>query len=291
MSARLRNATLAVIAVTMPGCAGNPQTTLERLTEARRLSADLLVQFTEATDAANRAVMADSDEESTAFAREATMATESIQKDVDSLGPLLTDLRYSGEADLLNEFKRRFAEYHELDQSILGLAVENTNNKAQRLSFGPAQEAADSFSAALDTVRKSAGAADRWQVEALAATAVAAVREIQVLQAPHIAEADDAEMTRMEKQMMGSEATARRALETLTGLVSASSRPLVAAASATLDKFMNVHAQIIVLSRRNSEVRSLALSLGRKRMLTGACDETLRALQDALAKRGFTGTR
>jgi len=46
-----------------------------------------------------------------------------------------------------------------------------------------------------------------------------------------------------------------------------------------------------VLSRRNSNVRSLALSLGQKRTLTARCEETLGALQDALAKRGFGGTR
>ena len=42
---------------------------------------------------------------------------------------------------------------------------------------------------------------------------VAAVLEIQVLQAPHIAEADDAAMTRMEGQMTASEAAARKALD------------------------------------------------------------------------------
>jgi hypothetical protein len=45
------------------------------------------------------------------------------------------------------------------------------------------------------------------------------------------------------------------------------------------------------LSRRNSNVRSLAMSLGEKRMLTAACEDSLRALRDALAKRGFTATR
>ena len=54
---------------------------------------------------------------------------------------------------------------------------------------------------------------------------------------------------------------------------------------------MDLNAQIIALSRRNTNVRSLALSLDQKRTLTTACSESLHALQDALAKRGFTGTR
>jgi hypothetical protein len=45
------------------------------------------------------------------------------------------------------------------------------------------------------------------------------------------------------------------------------------------------------LSRRNTNVRSLALSLGQKRMRTAACEDSLRELQDALAKRGFSATR
>ena len=54
---------------------------------------------------------------------------------------------------------------------------------------------------------------------------------------------------------------------------------------------MGVNAQIVALSRRNTNVRSLALSLGQKRTLTAACEDSLRALEDALAKRGFTATR
>jgi hypothetical protein len=54
---------------------------------------------------------------------------------------------------------------------------------------------------------------------------------------------------------------------------------------------MKLNAQLIALSRQNSNVKSLALSLGKKRMLTATCDDTLRALQDALGKRGFAATR
>jgi hypothetical protein len=130
-----------------------------------------------------------------------------------------------------------------------------------------------------------------WHAQALVATAVAAVRQIQVLEAPHIAESDEAAMTRLEKKAAESEATARRALETLASLVKPDARPRLALATAALDRFTELNAQVVALSRRNSNVRSLALSLGQKRTLTAACEDTLRALQDALAKRGFPGTR
>jgi hypothetical protein len=173
---------------------------------------------------------------------------------------------------------------------VLDLAVENTNLKAQRLSFGPAQEAADAFLQSLDAL-VPATQADAWRVKALAATAVAAVREIQALQAPHVAEPDDAAMTRIEKRMTAAEGEARNALKTVSGLVAPGSRTRLAAASSALDRFVDFNRQLIALSRRNTNVRSLALSLGQKRMLTAACEESLRGLQDALSKRGLSATR
>ena len=235
--------------------------------------------------------MADTDEASVAFAREAEQATQTVQKDTEALAPILVGLGYSNETRLLEEFGSRFAQYRAFDRSILDLAVENTNLKAARLSFGPAQEAADAFRNSLEAVAASAPAKDIWQVKALVATAVASVREIQVLQAPHIAESDDAAMTSLEKGMATSEAAARSALEMLASLVPPASGPQLVAATTALDRFAGLNAQIIALSRRNTNVRSLALSLGKKRMITATCEDSLRALQDALAKRGFPATR
>ncbi len=280
----------ALVAVAVASCGGDLQTSLERLLEARRLSSELLVQFTKTVDAGNRAVMANTEEASRAFVSDAEAATQAVQRDADALRPILMSLGYSAEASLLDQFRSRLAEYRTLDQTILGLAVENTNLKAQRLSFGSAQQAAAAFKDALDAVVKRAGK-EPWRVQALAATALAAVREIQVRQAPHIAEADDASMTRIEAQMMAAEAAARQALEMLAGLVPSESRPRLSAATAALDQFMGVNADIVRLSRRNSNVRSLALSLGQKRMLAAACEEAIRALQDALNKRDFGGRR
>jgi hypothetical protein len=231
--------------------------------------------------------MADTDEASIAFAHEAERGKEQVQIDIDALKPLLERLKYSAEGRLLQEFVNRFTEYRELDRRILDLAVENTNLKAQRLSFGPAQEAADSFRDSLRSVAPLVPA-DKWRVEALVATAVATVREIQVLEAPHIADADDEVMARMEKSMGTSEAAARNALKTLSTLVETKSQSRVASATAALDRFMALNQQIISLSRRNTNVRSLALSLNQKRMITPECENALHALRDALSKRGYT---
>ena len=157
-----------------------PMANLTRLVEARRLAADALVQFTKSADAGNRAVMADTDEASTVFAREAQEAAATVSRDADALRQMLRDLGYSKEVEMLEEFSRRFSEYRAMDKGILELAVENTNLKAQRLSFGPVQEAADAFRNSLEALVHADRTEQAWHVQALVASAVAGrVREIQ----------------------------------------------------------------------------------------------------------------
>jgi hypothetical protein len=279
----------AVVALVL-GCQEGSGTFLTRLDEARRLAADVRVQFNKADDASNRAVMADTDEASISFAREAENAVQIVEKDVTTLAPLLPSVGVLNESQMLEEFRKHFAEYRNLDKSILELAVENTNLKAQRLSFGPVRQAADSFRDSLGTAASSVTPKDRCRVEALVAKAMLAVREIQVLQAPHIAEPDDAAMTRMEKEMADLEASARGAVKELAELAPGA-RPALDAALSALDRFRDISGELLKLSRRNSNVRSLEMSLRTKPALVAACDDSLRALQDALAKEGSKATK
>jgi hypothetical protein len=280
----------AFVAAAAAGCVGSSG--LERLSQARSLSADLLVQFTRAADASNKAVMATTDESSIAFARDAEAAKQAIQTDLDAIEPVLEALHCADEQRLVQEFAPPFAAYREMDRRILDLAVENTNLKAQRLSFGPAREAADAVAASLEAIAPLNAARDAWRVKALVATAVAEVRQIQTLQAPHIASAEEAEMSLIETQMANAATRARSALHALGPLVQPESRSGVVAAGSALDRFMALNAQITALSRRNTNVRSLALSsLKEKGKLTHACEESLARLRDALARRELGGTR
>lgn len=276
-------------AVAAASC-GDVNQALERLSEARRLAADLHVQFTKATDASGRAVMADTDEASAAYAREAEDAKGALARDAAALRPLLGTLGYDDELRDLDAFERHLAAYRTLDATILGLAVENTNLKAQRLSFGPVLREADAFRDALESVRPAAPG-DAWRLRAQAAGAVAAVREIEALQAPHIADADDAAMARIETRMGTSAAAAHAALAAIGRLVDAPSRAKVAAAADALARFEAAHAEVTALSRRNTNVRSLMLSLDEKRKRAAPCEESLAALRDHLAQRGYRSSR
>jgi hypothetical protein len=280
----------AAFVVVVAGCRGVPDPALTQLIEARRVAAELHVQFVKASDASDRAVLADTDEESVTFAGQAQAALGAVQSGLGELGALVQRLGYGEESALLDEFAKRFADYRKVDQDVLALAVENTNLKAQRLSFGPVREVADAFRDALDAIGKAAPGKDRCRVDGEIARATLAVREIQVLQAPHIAEANDAEMNKLEAQMAEREAGARAALTSLASAARAP-KPAVAAAAAALDRFNALSAELVGLSRRNTNVRSLSISLRQTPALTAACDTSLAALEDALAKRGFAATR
>jgi hypothetical protein len=281
---------LALGCVSLEGCA-NPQTVLTQLIDARRVASELHVQFTQATEAANRAVMAETDDSAAAAAEEARRARQVVERDIQTLRATLESLHYRNDVRHLDDFESRFKEYRRLDDDILPLSVENTNVKAQRLSFGPSREAAQSFHAALEQAIRTSAAKDSGLAEAVAARARIAVLEIQVLYAPHIAEAQDAAMTVMETQMTAAVNRASKALDELRGMLPSTASAQLDAASAALDRFLSIHKEIITLSRRNSDVRSLALSLGEKRKVTAECEAHLQALEDALAKHEFTATR
>jgi hypothetical protein len=243
-----------------------------------------------AADAANRAVMADTDETSKAAAEEAVKAREQVERDVNALDPLLKRLGYASDIQSLDEFNKQFAEYKKLSDETLTLAVENTNLKAQRLSFTTAQAAVDDLRKALDTLPSLARPGDRPRVEALCARATAAALSIQVIEARHIAESDDQAMTKMEDQMAIADRDARRALADLQPLVPKGAAALTDANTA-LNRLKAVNDQIVQLSRRNTNVRSLALALGQLHTLRAKCEAALQALSDSLSRHEFKATK
>ena len=282
---------LAIVMTATVGTACRGSTAmLTGLLEARRLAAGLHVAFTKASEASSRAVMASSDEASTAAADEAKKARQDAEGSLAALQPVLESLGYQTDLGHLTAFKASFDEYRRLDDDILTLAVENSNVKAQRIAFGPSREAAEAFGTALEAAIRD-GAKDRCRAETLASRAQAALLHIEVLQPPHIANAEDAVMTRLEGEMRASAEVARKSLDELRAVTGPAAAPHLAAASTALDGFLARNKEIVVLSRRNSNVHALALSLGRKRAIAAQCEDRLRALDQALEEHRFNATR
>lgn len=264
-----------------------PRASLTALGDARRLSAAMRLAFGAAAESSSRAVMAGTEIDSRQAAGEARQLRQAVQRDAAALVPLLQALRYDADGRLLQEFSTRYEAYQRLDDEVLVLAVESTNVKAQRLSFGDGAAAAAAFVEAVDAgVRAAPSQLSRH--EAAAARAKLGVFQMQALQAPHIAEAGDTAMTAIEARMAAAAASSRRALaELLAGLPSSAGGPALAA----FERYLAVHAEIVALSRQNTNVRSLALTLGRKRALAAGCDDALLRLDEALAGHASTATR
>jgi hypothetical protein len=234
--------------------------------------------------------MATDDSTAAEAANDSRNATAAIDRQIPELQQVLQTLTYQIELKRLDGFKARFDEYRRLNDDILSLVLENTNVKAQRLAFGPSADAADGFHEALDAAVAVAQGGETCMAETQAARAWAAVLEIRALYPRHIAEADDAEMTRMETAMAAAATRARTGLEQLTReLADAGSR--LAQARAALDRFMEVHTEILELSRQNSNVRALALALGRKRTVAADAEAQLIAVEEALKTHDFSATR
>ena len=272
-------------------CDTDFETALAKREAARSLAAALRIDLHRSAEAAQSAVMADDDESAAAAVHEAEEATAAIERNLEALGPILAGLRFADEERLLQEFSQCLAKSREVDGTLLVLAVGNTNVKAQRLAFGPAREAADAFRDRLADALRSARGRDATRAELLAARAELGVREIEVLEASHIPEPEDAAMTRLEGQMADAEAAARRSLTELAALLGAAASEPLGAARAELKRFAELQKQIVSLSRENSDVQSLAIALGNKRRLTAACDAGLAALQESLAKHAWKATR
>ena len=80
VNVRVGNAVLIAVAlIAVTGCTGNLDTALERLSQARMLSSDLLVQFTKSAESSGRAAMAATEDASRDSARSTHPAEQATQ--------------------------------------------------------------------------------------------------------------------------------------------------------------------------------------------------------------------
>src|SRR5262249_29849650 len=89
------------------------------LSDARELTADLRAQLHRSGEAAQRTILADDEEAAAGFRREAEEAIGALEHDLESLRPILADLRFEPEAGLLRDVEQPFAELRKLDETLL----------------------------------------------------------------------------------------------------------------------------------------------------------------------------
>ena len=243
-----------------------------------------------ASEAEKSAVLAITDQDSLTFADQSRAATAEVERGRQELGKLLATGGTKGEQDLLSQFSEVFGNLQRIDEEVLRLAVKNTNLKAYALAFGPAADTVAELDAALSrVVARHAAGADAMRVLRLASGARIAVLRIQTLLAPHIAEESDTKMDQLEASISREAMQARKDLDGLAALPSLKGDSDLASAASSLAHYGELKERLLALSRENTNVRSLALSLNQKRKAMILCQDALNALRQAILDEPIAG--
>ena len=275
---------IGIVAIALPLLFGGCQPEPALLREARK--ATLVHEMRDAllasVEAEKSAVLAVTDEESHAFAEESRKRTGEMTRLQESLQGLVTADGRPGEIEKLAAFDTVWGELRDVDQRLLALAVANSNLKAAWLAAGDSARTLDRLVDALAAVE--AATSDAALLRDLSAAAVAALR-IHTALAPHIASPDDAEMTRMEEQIRTRGDIVKRALDAAREHGPTAAAAQVADATAAWGDYQRLTADVLRLSRLNTNVRSVDVSLHEKRRVTAACREALTALLEQIHAR------
>ena len=260
--------------------------------KARRvdLAGWMQVDLAKASEAEKSAVLAITDADSQTFADQARAASGQVERERRELEELLTAGGTPGERKLLAQFTAAFAEFQNIDNDLLVLAVKNTNLKAYSLVFGPAAAAVKEMNAALAClVAAPADTPEAKTTMRLAFGAQLGALRQQTLLPPHIAEENDQKEDELEALMATEDAQVRQALEGLAALPSFGHDPELATATARYAEFSKLRKQILALSRENTNVRSLSISLHQKRKVMLVCQGLLGDLQQAILAEPIAG--
>jgi len=281
-------ALVAVISLLRPG--ESPARQLAQKASRVDLVSRLQVALASASEAERSAVLATTDADSQAFADQARAALAEVERARADLAPLVARADLGRERALLDRFAGEFGGLRRGAEEVLGLAVRNTNLKAYALAYGPAAQAVGALDGALARLaERRQGAPEGRAVGHLAARARISALKVQVLLPPHIAEESAQEMDRLEAAMAAEARQAGQALERLAAIPGAVGDPDLAAARAAWATFLEVEARILALSRENTNVTSLALSLNQQRKAMAVCVEALLALQQAVLEEPIAG--
>jgi len=268
----------------------NPASQLAFKASRVDLVSHMRLALASASEAEKSAVLAITDQDSQTFAGQARASTAKVEQIRRELGELLRNRGTQSEKELFNKFSDLFAEFQRIDNDLLNLAVKNTNIKAYSLAFGPAAAELNEMNAALShLVTSNAGFPKEKKVMSLAYGAEINALHLQTLIPPHIAEESDQKMDELEALMNKDEKQISKNLNELTALAQLNRNANLAMAVSCYDRFSKIKTQILTLSRENTNVKSLAISLNQKRKVMLLCQDTLNELQQVILEEPIAG--
>ncbi len=251
-----------------------------------RLVSEMRVNLNASVEAEKSAVLADTDEASIVYADQAQELSATVEEARLELEVLI-------EAEKMGrEFSACWERFQQIDQELLPLSVLNTNLKAYDLSYGSAGKALKQLEQSLNSLMSSKVSKDKaCEIDRLSLRALSAALKIYALQSPHIAESREEKMDEIETTIQTHDVLIIQSLDAMSFLLNPADKPLIEAAKAAYAEFWMINTKVMKLSRQNSNVRSLALSLGQKRNVTIHCQDVLAALEEAIQSKVYKATR
>ena len=122
--------------------------------ETKFIKVDLLstmrIHLLEAIEAEKNAVLAITDESSEAFAAQARRAADGVENSRKEIESIIQQENLPQETEMINEFNSCWSQYRKLDETILDLAIQNINLKAQKISATQCAQELEHFEVSLN---------------------------------------------------------------------------------------------------------------------------------------------
>jgi hypothetical protein len=264
--------------------------------ETKFIKVDLLstmrIHLLEAIEAEKNAVLAITDETSEGFAAQARQAADGVESSRKEIESIIYQEKLPRETEIINEFNVCWTHYRKLDETILDLAIQNTNLKAQKISATQCAQELERFEASLSRlIHQNTHGSQCNETVMLSYEALTAGLKILALHKPHIEEADDQEMDKIEQSIKSYDESARKALGSLRSIAGLSGHEDLKHAETAYERFMNLTGEVLKLSRINTNIKSADLSIGKIRLISSQCQEILATLQETVQVQQFKATR
>ena len=259
--------------------------------EMKFIKVDLLTtmrsHLLKAIEAEKNAVLAITDEASESFAAQARQAADDVESNRKEIESIIHQEKLPGETEMINEFNVCWVHYRQLDETILDLAIQNTNLKAQKVSATQCAQELERFEESLNRlIHQNTHGKQCNEAVMLSYEALTAGLNIFALHKPHIEEADDQEMDKIEQSIKSYDESARKALGSLRGIADLTNDEDLKHAETAYERFMSLTGEVLKLSRMNTNIKSADLSLGKIRLISSQCQEILTNLQETVQAQG-----
>ncbi len=256
------------------------------------LLSTMRIQLLRAIEAEKNAVLAITDAASEDYARQARQAADVVESNRKDIESIIYQEKLQSETEMINEFNTCWTQFRKIDDTILDLATQNTNLKAQKISSTQCAQEMERFEESLNRViHRNMNNRQAIKAVMLSYEALTASLKIYALHKPHIEEVDNQAMDKIEQSIKSYDESARKALKSLHRVTDPSDNADLGNAETAYLQFMSLTNEVLRLSRMNTNIKSAELSLGKKRLISIQCQEILASLQEAAQAQRLNATR